>query len=441
MNSGLLRILRCPSCGGALELTAQTAQGEETIDGTLRCGCAVYPVVGGVPVLSRGGAAELALGLLAQNRAQDALLALIEPPPPALAHRWLRGLARFPGGATVSRLGHAWERRGLERALRGDPTTTHTAREMLWLYFRQTRENYYYMSLRFGQPRHLVALSLASSLTATGGTILDLACGCGHVTFGLAASGRPVVGVDTFFFGLYLAKNWICPEGQFVCCAADAALPFADGAFGGAIATDAFHYFEDKPTAVAQLRRVTRDEGMFLFSGLHNARMVRQLAYGLPLAPAGYAELFPDIATRLVDDATILDRYLERMGPPLAASSPAARLESAPLLSLAASRRPDLLVDGGRFAEWPHGVGRWRLNPLFEAVGGGAPERGDTVRLRLHLPSRAYAQDQAEALRYLPAQIDVDAGLLARIAAGDRPAEADPLLRQCVVVGTPERYG
>jgi len=54
MHSSLLDILRCPYCGGRLELVSSLfhrTSGETIRDGILGCQCCVFPVVDGIPVL------------------------------------------------------------------------------------------------------------------------------------------------------------------------------------------------------------------------------------------------------------------------------------------------------------------------------------------------------------------------------------------------------
>ena len=105
-----------------------------------------------------------------------------------------------------------------------------TGRELFDFYFcRSTgdaRDPYGYFAFRFGQPRHLVALSLACLIRRPGKPVLDLACGFGHITRHLVnrAEGQPVIGLDRNFFMLYVAKNWLAPEAEYVCAQADSGL-------------------------------------------------------------------------------------------------------------------------------------------------------------------------------------------------------------------------
>ncbi len=53
MKPDLLDVLRCPVCRGELTLTATRRDGEEIVEGSLRCGAcpADYPIEDGIPNL------------------------------------------------------------------------------------------------------------------------------------------------------------------------------------------------------------------------------------------------------------------------------------------------------------------------------------------------------------------------------------------------------
>src|SRR5437879_12447084 len=54
MHLELFEILRCPYCGGPLELVESLfhrRSGDEISDGILGCHCCIFPVVDGIPVL------------------------------------------------------------------------------------------------------------------------------------------------------------------------------------------------------------------------------------------------------------------------------------------------------------------------------------------------------------------------------------------------------
>jgi SAM-dependent methyltransferase len=301
---------------------------------------------------------------------------------------------------------------------------------------KQLEHNYFYF--RFGQPRHLVALSFASLIHRSQKPILDLACGYGHVTRTLVqrAKGETVIGMDTSFFGLYVAKHWIAPEAEYVCCTADASLPFQSGTFSVAFCSDAFHYFANKATVFRELERLTQPDGLILLVWVHNA-LVRCPYDGLPLPPEGYAELMANIPHRIVRDAEVLARYGQRHGPPLAKSADVDRLSQAPLLSIVASHRQEVFRDHARFEDWPHAEGTLGVNPLYEIEARAGL---GNVRLRRRFPSVLYEAEHPESKDYLPETVEVSRDLWANLREGKRGQEVERLIEQCVVTAMPPRY-
>ena len=54
MESATLDLLRCPYCGGRLELVTSLylrREGDEIWDGILGCHCCIFPIVSGIPIL------------------------------------------------------------------------------------------------------------------------------------------------------------------------------------------------------------------------------------------------------------------------------------------------------------------------------------------------------------------------------------------------------
>src|SRR5262249_37976394 len=190
-----------------------------------------------------------------------------------------------------------------------------TACDLFDLHFRKSRQwtdAYAYFAFRFGQPRHLVALSLMTLIRHPQRLVLDLACGCGHLTRSLVsqAQGQQVIGVDRNFFMLHVARNWIAPQAAYVCCEADAALPFPDGAFSTVFCSDAFHYFVNKAISIRELKRLTQDDGSIVLVTIRNSNVQHQHVC-LPLPPEGLAALFGDMAHCLLSDSDILTCYLQ----------------------------------------------------------------------------------------------------------------------------------
>jgi SAM-dependent methyltransferase len=442
-----LAMLRCPECGAALRGggAGVDPRAGTVHDGWLTCACRETPVVGSVAVFEPppGGPDRGALlELLRTGRAAQALEALLTPPAPTLAHRWLRRLPPVPPLAALRTAAHRRQlRRWIAAVLAPAASTTTTFVDLMRIYFRHTPENFNYLTYRFGQPRFLAGLAGASLLGRREGAVLELGCGYGHLTFALAAraDAAPVVGVDPAFFALYLARHWLAPEADYLCARADRPLPFADGAFTAAVCCDAFHYFEDKATVIGELERCLASDGLWVFTGMHNRAVERELAYGLPLRPEEYGALAGARPWRLCADREVVIRYLSGKGPALATSSDTGALERSPLLSLVATSRPGFFHDRGPYAAWPHAIGRPRLNPLYRPIGAG---RGSSqpIELARVLPSRRFRADNPEIEALFPPRAVAPARAWEDLAAGRWSGALAPLVDRAIVVGAPPRF-
>jgi ubiquinone/menaquinone biosynthesis C-methylase UbiE len=439
---GSLHWLCCPFCGGSFNASGGGRYAGASEYDVLTCYCSHYPVVAGIPILKRDTTGTLAqvIALIEAGRHHEALLALLSPTSPALAPTWLRSLPstrwnRWLKHLMHRRALHSWQEQAA--VLLTDQDSRRAACDLFDFCF-SNRNTYNYFAFRFGQPRHLVALSFISIIPQTKKPILDLACGTGHMTYHLVqrAQGQPVIGVDDLFLGLYVAKHWFAPEAKYICCAADTALPFPDGAFSVAFCSDAFHYFVSKTTSMRELERLTQDDGLILLVSICNM-LVQNRHGGLQLPPEGYQALVADMPYRCVAHSAVLDRYLQKRGPALARSAGLGALAHEPLLSIVASHEQKVFRDHGPFIDWPHAEGHLSLNPLYKV------ERRDefgTVRLHRTFPSALYEEENAECKKYLPEIVEIQSEILTDLAQGKRTAGVEKLIEQYVVLGMPERY-
>jgi hypothetical protein len=164
---------------------------------------------------------------------------------------------------------------------------------------------------------------------------------------------------------------------------------------------------------------------------------LQHLAPGVPMPPAGYKMLVEDIPHCLVADSDVLKRYLRRQGPSLVPSAGTAHLSHEPLVSVVASRRQDIFRDHGTFDRWPHAEDRLRLNPLYRQE---RTDGSENVYLRRVFPSTFYEAENEECKEYLPEEVVLDPKVMADLARGERTAEIERLIAQCVVLGMPEGY-
>ena len=92
--------------------------------------------------------------------------------------------------------------------------------------------------------------------------LLDLGCGDGEFTSRLVLSPVNVVGLDVTYAVIRVNKS-INPSAGFVCGDAEN-LPFKDGQFDILVATFLLHHFRRHDRIMSEIRRVLKDEGVFL---------------------------------------------------------------------------------------------------------------------------------------------------------------------------------
>jgi SAM-dependent methyltransferase/uncharacterized protein YbaR (Trm112 family) len=450
MTGVLLRLLRCPRCRGALrELRGR--QSGACRSAVLACGCSRYPILSGIPILTSGPVGDTGrtpeelVDLIARGREREALDAMIAPHPPAspaLAAPWIQSLPSVKGIRLLKRVAHQRRVAGWRRQAAAflDPRSWTTTRELIHFYYEKVQATDVgdYFAYRFGQPRHLTALSLASIVRRPARAVLDLGCGMGHFTRFLSqrAHSRPVVGIDENFFGLYLASHRIAPEADYICCRADAVMPFDDQVFSVVFCSDAFTYFADKGTSIREMRRITESAGVVILAAMRNTA-TRQLVPSRGLSPRSYQALLDGWPHCLVSDKTLLERYRRRQGPSLARAVDVETLMDDPLLSAVVSSDARVFRDYGDWERWPHGEGPLGLNPLYRPeVGDGAGR----VVLRRMFPGRFYEEENAECKQYLPETVPVPDEVLNDLDRGSRTLEIERLIEQCVVLSVPAQY-
>jgi SAM-dependent methyltransferase/uncharacterized protein YbaR (Trm112 family) len=314
-----------------------------------------------------------------------------------------------------------------------------SALDVMDLYYRgySGAETFNYFAYRFGQPRHLAALSLARLMAGGEGPILDIACGVGHITHFLsgAHSRRTVVGLDRDFVRLWIANRFVAPGGRYVCASADQALPFADSFFDGIFCSDAFHCFLHRAASVREMRRALSPLGVLTLARFGNAAVEPREGYELTVA--GYERLFPGIRHAFVGEESLIDAYLSRHGAHIEGSDPLEKLEKQKWLCVVASERPDIFARGQPLPSWPHAVGRLQINPIYKVEKRAA--NGD-LELVFKFPSDWYRFENEAYLRYAPERCTLPAELACALEKREVPPGIDDYVSRFVVIGMPERY-
>jgi uncharacterized protein YbaR (Trm112 family) len=411
-----LEILRCPYCGGRLELVTSLfhrRSGDEIQDGVLGCHCCIFPVVDGIPVLHLQPAATTARDQIQAGR-------------PDLARRTMVGLDDEAGA------------RAFEAAAESDIATYRETVEALGPNF----EGGYFL-YRFSDPTYIVAQAVTRAVGATvlGGAkrAIDICGGSGHVTRTLLElSTAPPVLADLFYPKIWLARRFTAPGCEPVCCDGNAPLPFARGAFSLAMCTDAFMFIWTKRQFVNEMERLVDASGAVLIGHAHNER-VWSPSHGQPLSAEGYAALFETIEPRLFAEARLFADVVNGGPLDLSRSDTTADLERDAALTMVASRHPGVYARHALPIPTA-AAGEFRINPLYVQAEEPAVAASSGTRLRLRFPSEDYEQEYGACREYLPEEVALDPAAAAALATGRVSPEIADLVRRKVIVDLPKRY-
>jgi uncharacterized protein YbaR (Trm112 family) len=413
MYLATLDLLRCPYCGGRFEIVTsmfRQIENDRIASGVLGCRCCIFPVVDGIPVLHLQPAAVSAR-------------AHVEAARPDAARRTMFGLEtdeqaeRFE--AVVAR-------------------TTATYRQLVEALGSAFEGGYFLY--RFSDPTYIVADAVVRSVAGAvlgGRRALDVCGGSGHLTRSLmsVSSAAPVL-ADLYFAKVWLARRFTAPACEPVCCDGNAPFPFARGAFGFVMCSDAFQYIWTKRLFVEEMLRVIddpRSPGAAVINHTHNA-LTWSPSHGQPLDPQGYSDLFETSPAGVFGEAGLLADVLTGGPLDLSKRDSAAALDSDPALTIIASRHPGVFK-AHPFTRPDMPSGELRLNPLY------ASDRSrDPVRLTLSFPSPDYEEEYAACLRYLPREASIAAAALVALERGDRPPGVDELVQRRVVIDLPKYY-
>lgn len=413
MNIRTLDILRCPYCGGHLELVTSLffrRDGDEIRDGILGCHCCIFAVIDGIPVMHLDGASTAARGHIEAGRPDLARRAMFDLDDEAHA-------ARFDDVAS------------------SDAATYREVVDVLGPKF----EGGYFL-YRFSDPTYIVAdavvRAVAGTVLADGGRAIDLCGGSGHLTRTLLDLSPVPVLADLYFSKIWLARRFTAPGCEGVCCDGNSPFPFARGTFRYAMCTDAFMYIWTKRLFVGEMARLIddgSDRGAMLIGHTHNERTWSP-SHGQPLAQDGYRSLFETIEPRIFGERGLFGDVVNGGPLDLDRRDPADLIDADPALTIIASRNPAVFVRH-RLDAAMSTRGEYRLNPLYTAE-----QTGNRTSLRLTFPTDDYAEEYGACRQYLPDEVIVDSEALATLGAGRLAPELADLKRRRVILDLPKRY-
>jgi uncharacterized protein YbaR (Trm112 family) len=412
MRLNLLEILQCPYCGGSFALDEGQSlrqSGDEIITGVLRCQCAGYPVVDGIPIMMAAYAGDSSFLQLLEDDPEQALFTALE-------------LDDERGAAFKQFLAQ------------GEAATYRD-----WVEVFSPGDEGPYFVHRFANPTYLVGQAIlravGSDRRCFARRAIDLAGGSGHLTRALCeiAAGAEVFLAETNFWKLWIARRIVAPELIPVCCDAESPLPFRRGAFSLAFCSDAFHYIWSKRQLACEMMRMTGDDGVIVVNHVHNA-LVENYSVGLPLAPQWWRNLLTDYGARVFKESDALDGVIEHRAIDLSRDYGDEELADEQALFLVATRLEGIF----RKYEYPGAQfdsGVWRINPLYEVE-----RNGEGAILRLRFPSPSYEDEYKVCKRFLPERLELTAETVRNLDAGELTREMRELADHYIALNVPKGY-
>jgi hypothetical protein len=383
---------------------ALARRGSEIESGVLGCECCAYPVVDGIPVLIASDRARDAMHQLEDGQCNEALYTLLE-----LDGERLNAFKRF-------------------RA-RDDGTY----REGVKILSVDAEAEYFVY--RFSDPTFRVARAVVLATGPAlqrGGRYLDLCGGSGHLVRSMI-SDQPAVLADVYFWKLWLAKNFVAPHCEPVCCDANNPLPFRRAAFSLVALSDAFPYIWHKRLLADEMMRLAGPDGTIVMPHLHSA-LGENFTAGMPLTPSAYHDLLEPHHPRLFRDSALFEDVLRGVID-LSRNEPPEALAGEPALVIVASHHDEIFRETTLPDVLP-APDTVIVNPLYSI-----DVRGNESVLTLTFPTPDYEEEFAAAKRYLPSTVtipgDVRQGIDRSAIGQDRYAE---LCRNLVLIAAPERY-
>ena len=394
MHTHLLSILRSSLTGLPLQINPAI---EWFSDGDLKTGILEsadgeqFPVIAGIPILTDDYQRNAAFQSIQSGHAEEAY------------HDLLNGQPAY------------WVENGAQ-----------TFQSLLYQFVGRWSADYFYF--RRSDPTFLSGLSLLRAARGQPGWAFDLGCGCGHnseILLKLSPEKR-VIGLDSTFKLLYLARQFIAPQADFVCADLENGLPFASGMAGTVLCSDTFSFIRNKWGAAREMLRLTRPDGRILVTRL----LITPPAHWNPLRfhlfPSQfYAPYFESMQVARFADEALRLAYLGSAS--LEENSSFGENEQSFSLAASPAGLPESALSP--FLD-PYDTESLYVNPLYSRAG----ESG----WRREWPSPTYVQDYEDRSSYLPPSLALPPEISHQPGS---KGKLEDLLRRRVLLSLPKCYG
>jgi SAM-dependent methyltransferase len=193
------------------------------------------------------------------------------------------------------------------------------------LYLQMRRLNFGpvadYFAIRPSTPTFISGLELFSQTAGHCDALIDLGCGIGQLAGWLQRRiDIPVMGIDTVFSKLWLARHSFLPNAPLICCdICRGALPLKPNQLSptAVLCHDAFYFFHDKRSVLSKAKQLAGPAGVVLLGHVHTERDPHQV--GHPQSIVDYETLFREFSDRpwaVVDDESLTTAAIQRQPAP-----------------------------------------------------------------------------------------------------------------------------
>jgi predicted dehydrogenase/SAM-dependent methyltransferase len=196
------------------------------------------------------------------------------------------------------------------------------------LYLQMRRLNFGpvadYFAVRPFTPTFISGLELFAQSAGHCDALIDLGCGIGQLAGWLQRRlDIPVMGIDTVFSKLWLARYSYLPNAPLLCCdICRDALPLKpnQSLSTAVMCHDVFYFFQDKRTVLKKATQLAGSTGVVLLGHVHTDRDPHPV--GHPQSIADYGSLFCEFSERpwvVVDDDALARAAMQRQPAPFQA--------------------------------------------------------------------------------------------------------------------------
>jgi SAM-dependent methyltransferase/uncharacterized protein YbaR (Trm112 family) len=444
MKKEVLELMKCPYCDSDFYLENIYIENDELIEGHIACECSKYPLLEGILILSACSKKDRIVQLIEKRRSKEAIgLALGGFNNNTHNISEIAGFMGLRGRLFEYFL---WQFEKLNARISYTNYFNGLSRPFCDFLGKGNFDNY--LRDRFSAESLWSLYPFIQMLKGSHERILDLSCGAGHCSFIISTNIKPeqLFCADYSFRNLFLARNYIIKDANFLCIDADYPLPFKDGIFSSILMLDALHSIQSRASLAREMERVISPQGLLLLLHEHSS-LYRDFAYGHPLPPSGWARLFQRMPVKVLSEKSVVEDFILNDKLDLDRKYSAVDLNTSMALTIVGSR------DSSVFRIYRH---LWKdilnnkknliINPIYSIkhISGN-------LILKRKFPSDYFRREYPLTEKYLPEECQISSNLAEAFKGGSLDMDysklsekelmdIEQLIKKFIIISVPSNY-